>query len=909
MRTMRMRSSRMMSSRCEECEGRGAYGQGRLRRRWTRRGGGGGRAILLSIFGVVVFSMIWTETLGIAFQSNPSDPTLSLSALINTHASAIANSAAQSTGAAYRAQNSGKNVNFTFTPVQNTMNFVPDDLATNGNIDLSFRLTDAITTGTNAVVVPWAGVAIAVVTSLGGTTLTLTMELCARIFSGHVTRWNDSEVVALNPSLASFDASIQVVYPSLQDDAMNIFELEMRDDYLIFNSTWLRSVSGAPNYDTVLTSVAASNTTIGIVPWLEPYRGIVQSGSAGVSSASFRDISGFEVGLDPNLNSLKACVDVESALDSGVYDLGRENYGCYPITGTIGIVADKEHLSVVDGSCDKATVLVDTVRWYTGLHESRDASAAATHLRTTAGAYLITDKSRAVELHVNNVVRNITCDSTSILATVDLSCTTRDITVVPGGCDASNLKRTVSFMYNPLSSCEPLLGTSVALPSPVTRDCDYVKSGSTPMAYAVACCALVVVMTLAVLVTVLVKRNHSSYKQYARTFYTDLLYLLSLLLISVNIVNIIGENTDGVCLYRMWCVHITSSLFLGALFQKIWETERYYNKSAMKVLDTLFDPKSNEAARKRGDSLANRIQDTLNTHVFNVEDAKGYYIVMAIVCFDVLLLTIWSAVSAPGTETSYELVAYQDVVVPVTNCGGEHRGIFLGLLIGYKLTIVCYALMLTHRIWNVRSDFNEIRLLSSVLPNCIVCGAIMLITCALPSNKLTAAQEAYVLVTLWTWQLVYALLAVFHFRMWRLFPTTFDNMHHLLCCCLPLPELARRGRAESGSVGGSAASGDAADAAGTGSPAVTTAFQVHVSSQGEDMKDATDTRARGQSASPEEISLVAIETMTKRLMEKDAIIAAKDARIRKLEAQLALVLHDLENDGGGDDPPDAPPST
>ena len=39
---------------------------------------------------------------------------------------------------------------------------------------------------------------------------------------------------------------------------------------------------------------------------------------------------------------------------------------------------------------------------------------------------------------------------------------------------------------------------------------------------------------------------------------------------------------------------------------------------------------------------------------------------------------------------------------------------------------------------------------------------------------------------------------------------------------------------------------------------------------------------------------MAMQSMTKRLMEKDAAIAARDARIAKLEEQLSLVYKDLE---------------
>ena len=808
---------------------------------------------------------------------------------------------------AYR-EHYNETVRMSLASVQNTFYGTLEDLSTIGDIDMAFRLTRNLRTSANTVTVPFGGVAVAVVHSMSSP-LVLTMALCARIFGGDITDWTHADLLALNPHLAGGGGApqpIRLLYPTSRDDAVTIFEAEMfLADSARFNMTWLHaSAAGASSYEAVLQAVEQDPLAVGVLPFLAPYADVARLERSyfpartplarAVGVARFRDISGFEVTLDASLASIQACVDVESALDTGIYDLGRESYGCYPIASTIGIVADKRHSSEGARGCDHAARLVDALRWFTGLHDGRDARAAAAAMRPS-GVYPIAARSRTVELQISEVLHNITCDATSLLATFDMSCRSAHVLVSVGACDTS-LEQRVSFSWAPSAVCDPALPTSVALPPPQTRTCDYIKSGSWVMALATACFCLVAGAALLLIGVLLAHRAHEACRL---TLSSDLLFLSSVLLVSVNIMNVVGENDEGVCLWRAWCYNVTGCFFIAALFQKIWRTERYYNKNTSLILEQMFSRQASQ--RKRGDSIQQRIEDALNTHVFKMEDANGYSIAGALVCVDVLILTIWSCVSPPGVDTEYDLVAFTDRTVPVTSCGGKNKAVFLALSYGYKLVLCFYTMMITSKIYNVKSEFNELKLLSSVMPVCIATGTALF--CVVVVGDYGAPTVAVATVCLWTATLLYSLLAVFHFRLWRLFPVTVDNLHYSLCCCLPLPRAAERLPAASISLPAAAAPAPEAEAPAAAAAQATTevkSFQGAPADEEDAGAEPAAARKPSVSAAHSAMMGVAIESMTKRLMEKDAAIAARDARIAQLEEQLALVYSDLHNEGDRD---------
>ena len=819
----------------------------------------------------------------------------------------------------------------------------PDDLSTAGDIDLAFRRTNHMTTNANTVTVPWGGIAVAVVHSRESP-LVLTMELCARIFGGDVRDWMHEDMLALNPHLAAPSGSgssiaqalqdavdagtalwvdgispivsgiapITLHYPSVRDDAAAIFEAEMHlasTSTGVFNATWLYSDAAfASSYEAILQAVEADPLSIGIVPFLTPYVDVQMltssffpartSSARPIGVARFRDISGFDVTLDASLGSIEACVDVEAAIDTGVYDLGRESYGCYPISSTVGIVADRQHSSSANVGCDRAARLVDVVRWFTGIHDGRDARQAAAALRPS-GVFPIAAKSRLVEVQISEVLRNVTCDTTSLLATFDLSCRSTHVLVTASECSTS-LEQIVSFSWDPLSFCDPSLATSVALPPPQTRTCDYIKSGSIVMVFATACFCAVAGLTLLLMAVIIVHRRHAACEH---TFSSDLLFLTAALMVSVNIINVIGENNEGVCLWRTWCTNITSCFFIAAIFHKIWRTERYYNRNANMILEKLFSATSLAAQmqRKRAESIQQRIEDALNAHVFKLGDANGYSIVGALVCVDVLILALWSAVAPPGVDTGYDLVAFTDRTLPVTSCGGENKSVFVALSYGYKLVLAFYTLMISSKIYNVRSEFNEIRLLSSVMPTCIITGTVLFIVVGVGEHS--APTDAIVTVCLWTCTLLFSLLAVFHLRLWKIFPTAMDDIHHSLCCCLSLPSATERMDAQPMTTGSSAPAQTLTEVeaievksalpSGSNVETLSPVSPTTVEAQGGGASSAVQHRAL---SGPHSLTMMdmAMQSMTKRLMEKDAAIAARDTRIAKLEEQLSLVYKDLE---------------
>ena len=418
------------------------------------------------------------------------------------------------------------------------------------------------------------------------------------------------------------------------------------------------------------------------------------------------------------------------------------------------------------------------------------------------------------------------------------------------------------------------------------------------MIVAVSCFGIIIILVGVTFVVIFMKKAHESLE---RSFTTDIIYLIAIAFYSVNIVNIVGKNTEIMCLYRMWTIQISSSFFLATLFLKIWQSERYYNKNATNILERMFEkPMGGQNGMSNTlfglGQFQKRIQDNLN-NIFDVEDVHGYYIIGAIVCFDVLLMTVWSSVSPPGVDTEYKSIAYFDVFLPEESCGGDNQAIFLGLSIGYKVLVASYTLTITAKIWNLRHDFHEIQFLGSVLPSCIVSGSLMLLL--VKTGDFSVASQSSILIALWTSQILYAFLAVFSFRYQKLFPIVFQNFRDKFCC---IPHSSR--------IGGKL-DVEAAIPTDQISKSTEQSNAIHSRSNSEDNSDIIEqpsstiqsksaieafadtrngTRTLSDSAKSNMMGL-AMTTLAKRVMEKDAIIAQKNARIAMLELQLAQIYH------------------
>ena len=210
-----------------------------------------------------------------------------------------------------------------------------------------------------------------------------------------------------------------------------------------------------------------------------------------------------------------------------------------------------------------------------------------------------------------------------------------------------------------------------------------------------------------------------------------------------------------------------------------------------------------------------------------------------------------------------------------------------------------------------RHGLGEIQLLGSVLPNCIITGFLMLLFVKLMDTD--TDTQSHILISLWTYLVLYAFTAVFVWRYIKMFPVFFQNVRDTVCCCIPYSHSSlSRSQSQSQSAAMPHSNNDNVYDIETATTTIVTKMNNkgtyndndvhHISSEEASPSPDRSVSSLSHSLSDAKTNMMslAMTTLAKRIMEKDAIIAEKDARIMRLEAQLAQIYHNNDNDNDND---------
>lgn len=238
------------------------------------------------------------------------------------------------------------------------------------NREVDFGGTDAFmsdeliaATGADIVHIPTCLGAVAVTYHLSDNPpLNLSQEVLADIFIGKITKWNDKEIVALNPGITLPDKSITIVHRSDGSGTTNIFT-----DFLTkISPEWEKKVGKGKTVEwPVGVGVTKNSGVAGMIKKLPGAVGYVEMSYAienNMPVASIENKSGNFIAPSLRSTSLSAEGDIPPDTRVSLTDTSAENG--YPITGFTWIILYREQ-SYDDRTKNQARALVDLVWWMT----------------------------------------------------------------------------------------------------------------------------------------------------------------------------------------------------------------------------------------------------------------------------------------------------------------------------------------------------------------------------------------------------------------------------------------------------------------------------------------------------------------------------------------------------------------
>jgi len=172
--------------------------------------------------------------------------------------------------------------------------------------------------------------------------------------------------------------------------------------------------------------------------------------------------------------------------------------------------------------------------------------------------------------------------------------------------------------------------------------------------------------------------------------------MFSLGMMASNLAQIVflGPNTDLNCMLRPWLFHLFFTLAFSCLFVKVYRIHKLFNNKKL---------------------TASRIKNS-----------QLYTSVAFALCFDCVILAVWSIADPITAETS--TITEADTEIPIEICvTGQLGDTLVGVLAMYKIGIILAGCKLSYETRNVNPNFAEGKHIMFALYNVAIFGAITLL--------------------------------------------------------------------------------------------------------------------------------------------------------------------------------------
>lgn len=200
----------------------------------------------------------------------------------------------------------------------------------------------------------------------GSPVLKLTGELVADIYLGKITKWNDSAIQALNPSVKLPNLAIMPVYRSDGSGTTFNFTAYLSE----ISADWKAKVGNANSVSWPAGQGAAQNAGVaGVVTRTPGSIGYVELAYANqnkLAVATMRNSSG--AWIEPSLSSISAAAAGPMPKDTRILLVNTSAPNGYPICAMTWLVVYKDQ-KYENRSLDQAKALVDLLWWAT--HEGQ----------------------------------------------------------------------------------------------------------------------------------------------------------------------------------------------------------------------------------------------------------------------------------------------------------------------------------------------------------------------------------------------------------------------------------------------------------------------------------------------------------------------------------------------------------
>jgi phosphate transport system substrate-binding protein len=256
-------------------------------------------------------------------------------------------------------QRSGVRINYFSVGSTEGIRMLLDGEADFGAADRPLTADERARTSCGPVSVPMVAGAVAVAYRLPGLSAPLQLDanVLVKLFTGRITRWDDSEIAALNPGVTLPALPVRLIQRARETGTSALFAR-----YLESSAHWrtagtsARALTSAgaqvEGNEGITAAIAAQAGAIGVVEF-------TYAAQAGLAVAALRNASGAFV-LPSAVSSAAAVAELltPAVIDTALGAIGATGAGAYPAVGVTRIVAD-----AALGDASKAAHFIAFARW------------------------------------------------------------------------------------------------------------------------------------------------------------------------------------------------------------------------------------------------------------------------------------------------------------------------------------------------------------------------------------------------------------------------------------------------------------------------------------------------------------------------------------------------------------------
>lgn len=525
-----------------------------------------------------------------------------------------------------------------------------------------------------------------VFTAGSGSTLRITSDILAGIYTGRITYWNDTLIQAANSQYAKYlpFQRINVVARSDSSDVNMLFSRFLSVKSNSFATAFKLPSSNEGNrslsFQSILDSkylfqAADNNHMDALVTYNDQSFGYYLQVGAPVSNVAWycADFACANGPIKPTeSSSLIACQRdpntfiSEPAGNVQTYDLMKSTAtGCYPIAGTVDYSVPSQDVSTC--SLTTAGVAYIRVKFSSWLF----SGPALTQPLTSLSAAAPPDSLRR---SVYTEICNIKCDAFlgyQYCGYVDCSFENGDFVQSVSTCDPATSTRTVTYKLVKGDNC---IQNPASMPqSSVSIACDHLEPSSAEGIVGYVLCVIGVCVCLGFLIFSFIKRNEKKGLKGNQLFIY--IFMSGALGLNFTIISFIGDNTDNSCIVRPWIYNLFLSLMFAPIVMKLNAVDRLHNKPhLMKVLMT---------------------------------DSRVLAEVIGFLIIDLIILITWAVIQKPQmimSPTQYSGVHY-NVNDQVCNTGISQ--IMNLIMVIWKALIFLFGMLKAICTWHVTAEISE----------------------------------------------------------------------------------------------------------------------------------------------------------------------------------------------------------